>query len=122
MGNIYRGFSMKYFVTFILALAIPAIAFSLDLSNSSLAGKWQFKRIVTEEYETSVNIQMEFKPDGTVINYAPNGQEISRGSYKIEGGYIIYTDKNGEQPWEVKTIAEDRLHVDHRGAEMFFER
>ena len=113
---------MKYFMALILALAIPFTAFSLDLSINTLAGKWQFKRIVTEEYETSVNIQMEFEPDGTVINYAPNGQEIGRGSYKIEGGYIIYTDKNGEQPWEVKAISEDRLHVDHRGAEMFFER
>jgi len=113
---------MKYFVTFILALAIPLMALSLDLSNSSLAGKWHFKRIVTEDYETPLSIQMEFKQDGTVISYAPNGKEIDRGSYKIENGYIIYTDKNGEQPWEVKMITEDRLHVDHRGAEMFFER
>ena len=113
---------MKYFVAFILALAIPAIAFSLDLSNSSLAGKWQFKRIVTEEYETSVNIQMEFKPDGTVINYAHTGQEFSRGLYQIEGDSIVYTDKNGDQNWVVKSITANSLHVDNRGAEMFFER
>ena len=113
---------MKYFVTFIFALAIPFFAFSLDLSESMLAGKWQFKRIVTEDYETPVKMQMEFKQDGTVISYAPNGQEIDRGSYRISGGYIIYTDKNGEQHWEVKTITENELHVDHRGAEMFFEK
>ncbi len=113
---------MKCYATFILVLIVPLIAFSFDLSNNSLMGKWQFTRIVTEEYETPVNMSMEFQLDGTVINYDLAGQELSRGSFQIEGGNIIYTDKNGTQNWKVKAITANSLHVDHLGAEMFFER
>ena len=113
---------MKYYTALFLALFMPLAALSFDLTNSLLVGKWRFVRIVAEDYEKPVKITMEFQQDGTVINYAHTGQEFSRGVYQIEGDSIVYTDKNGDQNWVVKSITANSLHVDNRGAEMFFER
>jgi hypothetical protein len=47
---------------------------------------------------------------------------IGRASYVVEDGVIRYTASTGEQVWKLVSIDENSLHVDNRGAEMFFER
>lgn len=113
---------MKLFFALGFALTLPFIAFASDLSTESLVGKWKFVRIVTEEYEMPINMFMEFRIDGTVINSTAAGVEQSRASFQIKDGKIIYTDEKGVQKWTVKDFSGNSLHVDHRGAEMFFEK
>ena len=112
---------MKNFLILIVALLLPIIATADDVSADVLAGEWKYVRIVAEDYELDVNTIMEFQPDGIVINYYAPGKELSRGTYEIKGGQIIYSDANGVQPWDVISLTDKKLHVNHRGAEMFFE-
>lgn len=101
--------------------AIPAIA--AELTADSLQGKWMFTHILMEENrEIKVNRVMEFLPDGTIVNYDPLGNEAGRATYEIAGDRILYEDSNGKQKWQLISFQENALHVDHRGAEMFFER
>jgi hypothetical protein len=65
---------------------------------------------------------MEFLPDGEVINYDRSGNERSHATFTLNNGVILYVDNRGKQRWKVLDFTGDRLHVDHRGAEMFFER
>jgi hypothetical protein len=72
--------------------------------------------------EMQLNMPTEFQADGIVVFYLPTGDEHGRGSYKVDQASIIYTDKNGKQVWKLVAVEDGKLHVDHRGAEMFFER
>ena len=94
-----------------------------ELSGDSLAGKWMFTHMVLDGGSPrTVNQLMEFQSDGAIINYDPAGNEHSRASYTLQSGSIIYTDQRGEQTWKLVEYGGDSLHVDHRGAEMFFTR
>jgi hypothetical protein len=94
-----------------------------ELSAESLAGDWVFMHIIMDgERQMTVNRKTQFIADGTVVNYDAAGSEKSRGSFKLEGGTIVYTDEKGKQNWKVISFDSDSLHVNHRGAEMFFER
>ena len=74
------------------------------------------------EREINLNYKTEFLAAGTAVYYAAAGNQSTRGTYVVEGGTIIYTDEKGEQKWKLVSMNENSLHVDHRGAEMFFKR
>jgi hypothetical protein len=106
-----------------LMMTSTALCIAAELSSDSLEGKWMFTHILMEgSKEMKVNRQMEFLSDGMIVNYDAAGNEESRATYEITGDWIIYIDGNGKQKWKVVSFKENALHVDHRGAEMFFER
>lgn len=106
-----------------LVITSTTLCIAAELSSDCLEGKWMFTHILMEGgQEMKVNRQMEFLSDGVVVNYDTAGNEKSRATYEIAGDRIIYIDGNGEQKWKVVSFEENVLHVDHRGAEMFFER
>ena len=72
--------------------------------------------------EISVNHRTQFRPDGVAIHFDAAGAEKSRGTYEIDGNRILYTDAKGLQEWDVISFGENELHLDHRGAQMFFIR
>ncbi len=114
---------MRILLYIIFLFLVPVSVYGADLSSDSLTGKWNFTHmILDDESIRPVNRLMEFLPEGAIINYDQSGVENSRASYVIKPGVIIYTDKRGEQLWEVILFEEDKLHVNHYGADMFFEK
>ena len=111
-------------MTIVLFLTVASTPTQADeLSAESLYGKWLYTHILMEGgREISVNLSTTFSDDGTVVFYDPNGQERGHGTFTIQGGTILYKDDKGPQPWKVLSLEKDTLHVDHRGAEMFFKR
>ena len=104
-----------------LGLAVHSVAG--ELTAASLQGKWLFARMLLDgTTEMKPNRQMEFLGDGTVLNYDWEGKVGSRATWELENGRIIYQDQNGRQEWKVISFDGAALHVDHKGAEMFFER
>lgn len=108
-------------LSLLLLTAIPG--FAAELTAESLAGKWLYTHILMEEgREIPVNFPTTFEPNGTVVYFSPTGAEFSRGTFEISEGSILYEDEKGPQEWKVIAYDGDSLHVDHRGAAMFFER
>ena len=108
-------------VTLVLAATIDVRA--EELSAEALHGKWLYTHILMDgTREIQVNYLTEFFPDGSVAYFDGAGVEKDRGRYVVSGDAIIYTDEKGEQVWKLVSLSEGKLHVDHRGAEMFFER
>lgn len=107
-----------------LALAIFASpCMATELSARSLEGTWMFTHIIMDgEREVKVNRKMQFFADGSLVNYDVAGNKKTQGTYEVTGNTIIYMDDNGKQNWKVLAFDENSLHVDHGGAEMFFER
>ena len=109
--------------TLFLMMTSSTLCIASGLSSESLEGKWIFTHILMEgSKEMKVNRQIEFLSDGLVVNYGVAGNEESRATYEVTGDRIIYIDGNGKQIWKVVSFKENALHVDHSGAEMFFER
>ena len=106
-----------------LFLYLPgSAALAEELTEQSIEGKWLFTHIVMEGgREIKVNQTAEFS-DGTVVYYIAGGNESGRGTYSVDPAAITYTDKKGEQVWKLVSLENGILHVDHRGAEMFFEK
>ena len=113
---------MKWFTTFCLSIIFPVSAFAANLTVDAITGKWLFTRIVMEDREIPVNRFVEFRPDGTAVMYVSKGVNETDASFRIEENTIIYTDGKGAQNWVVVALEENVLHVDHQGAQMFFEK
>lgn len=115
---------LRYACAIQLALIIFASpCMAVELSAKSLEGTWIFTRIIMDgETELKVNRKTQFLADGSLVNYDAAGNEKSRGDYEVTADTIVYTDDKGQQTWKVLAFDENSLHVDHRGAEMFFER
>lgn len=106
-------------VTFVYAAALHAT----DLSNVTISGKWIFTHMLLDgETHMDVNRLVEFTQGGEAVWYDAGGNKKSLGNYTINAGVIDYVDDNGPQNWKVVEFGEGRLHVDHKGAEMFFQR
>lgn len=94
-----------------------------NLTDSAIVGKWLFTHIVMEGgREIKVNQTADFATDGTVVFFLSNGNEFGHGTYSVQPSALTYADKNGEQVWKLVSLENGILHVDHRGAEMFFEK
>lgn len=111
-------------IIILLAMAsLVSTGMAAELSVKSLQGDWIFTHIIMDgERKIKVNRKTQFLADGTAVNYDAGGYEKSRHSYRVEGNSIIYTDDKGEQNWKLVAFDGDSLHIDHRGAEMFFKR
>ena len=107
----------------VLFLTAPTTSWATELTAESLHGKWMFTHILMDgSREMKVNNLTEFLPSGSAVFYDSAGNERGRGSYKVSGNTITYTDNKGKQVWKLVSFEVGKLHVDHRGAEMFFER
>ena len=116
-------FRFPVYAALVLLLTAPVTGNSAELTPESIQGKWMFTRILMDgTREMQVNKLTEFLPAGSAIFYDAAGQERSRGTYEVSESAIIYTDDNGEQVWKLVSFGDGKLHVDHKGAEMFFER
>ena len=78
--------------------------------------------ILDGESKRSVNRTMEFLSNGNVVNYDKAGNEESRASYTVTPSMIFYSDEKGDQSWKIKEYDGTILHVNHLGADMFFEK
>lgn len=111
----------------VIALAVllfSSVCLAADLSNESLAGTWNFTHMVLDgdvDNPRPANVIMEFSADGQIVNKYGQGK-VTPAEYRIDGDTIIYSDKNGEQRWQVVEYSERKMHVNNSGAEMFFER
>ena len=105
-------------------LLLNSVCLAADLSNESLAGTWNFTHMILDgdvDNPRPANVIMEFSADGQIVN--KYGQDkVTPAEYRIDGDTIIYSDKNGEQRWQVVEYSEGKMHVNNSGAEMFFER
>lgn len=110
----------------ILSLFTAGPAFAAELSVDALAGKWNFKYWAEKsspDKKYPVNRIMEFKTDGSIINYGKHEQDkADTAKFEIRGDTIIYSDKRGKQNWKLLSLTETELHVDHHGALMFLEK
>ena len=110
-------------LTLWLMVLTPFAALAGEWTADSLSGKWTFTHILMDgTREMKVNNLTKFLPDGSTIFYDSAGNERSRGTYSVSASAIVYTDDKGEQVWKLVSFGDGKLHVDHRGAEMFFER
>ena len=111
------------FAFLFLLAAFASPSFATELSAQSLEGTWMFTHIIMDgEREIQVNRETRFFADGSLVYYDATGNVKTRGTFEASGKTIVYTDEKGEQNWEVMAFDGNSLHVDHRGAEMFFER
>jgi hypothetical protein len=118
---------MKSFISqiFFLVLAFSSVSIgtAAEISADAIEGKWMFTHMVLDgEREMKVNRLIEFLPDGSAISYDAAGNKKSQATYTISGDNIIYVDSKGKQNWKIIAFDKDSLHVDHRGAEMFFDK
>ena len=118
---------MKSFISFFTAVNLLIVStttcIAAELTTDSIEGKWMFTHILMDgTREMKVNRLMEFLTDGSIVNYDAVGNKKSHASFEISDDNIIYVDSKGKQKWKVISFEENVLHVDHRGAEMFFER
>ena len=110
-------------LTFSLMLALPLDVQAVDVTPDILVGKWKFTHMILDgQRNLKVNRLMEFRPDGKVVNYDNTGAEQSIATYRITDDAIIYSDKQGKQNWVIKKFDGSILHVNHKGADMFFEK
>ncbi len=118
-----REVDMNKLFFFLFFIFTPALALSLDVTPDALAGKWTFTHMILDGEQTRrVNKKMEFLPEGEVINFNKDGSEKSRATYTISDSTIVYTDKRGAQPWKIQKFDGKSLHVNHKGADMFFRK
>jgi hypothetical protein len=115
---------MKTYFLALIIIFFPAFVCAEELTHDALVGKWLFTHMILDgSSQRPVNQLMEFLPNGVVINYIDAaGDELSRGSYEVEPGKVIYVDKHGTQTWKVVEFNNTMLHVNNSGAEMFFDR
>jgi len=111
------------FALLFLLAAFAYPCFATELSAQSLEGTWMFTHIIMDgEREMQVNRETRFFADGSLVHYDAAGNEKTRGTFEVSGETIVYMDAKGEQNWKVLAFDGNSLRVDHRGAEMFFER
>ena len=116
-------FRIPVYVALALLLTAPLTGNSAELTSESIQGKWLFTHILMDgTRDMKVNNLTEFLPAGSAIFYDSAGQEQSRGTYEVSENAVIYNDDKGQQVWKLVSFEENKLHVDHKGAEMFFER
>jgi hypothetical protein len=116
---------MKLKAIALSVLLLPVTVSADELNLAALEGTWLFSHMLLDgETNRAVNKFIVFEPDGDVVTYYdPDGKhEFSRATYTVKAGTIVYSDDKGDQNWEVLNFSSDKLHVDHRGAELFFER
>ena len=114
---------MTRILTLLTAFLIASPVFGLELTTDALVGKWNFTHMLLDgETNRQVNLAMEFLPNGEIVNFDKAGSEMSRASYAISDGLIVYTDKRGKQRWKIMKFDGKSLHVNHMGAEMFFKK
>jgi hypothetical protein len=115
--------SAAIWVALVLILSAPFSARAADMTQASIQGKWMFTHILMDgTQEMQVNNPTEFLADGSAVFYDSAGNERSRGTYQVFGDKIVYADAKGKQVWKLVSFEAGKLHVDHRGAEMFFQR
>ena len=114
---------MARIFTLIIVLLLASPVFGESVTKDSIVGKWNFTHMLLDgETSRKVNRIMEFLSSGEIVNFDATGSERGRASYKIASGSILYIDERGEQKWKVRKFDGKHLHVNHRGADMFFER
>ena len=117
------NFPIPVYLAIALLLTAPITSSSAELTAESIQGKWMYTHILMDgAREMKVTMLTEFLPTGSAVYYDSAGNERGRGTYEVSENGIIYTDKKGEQVWKLVSFENDKLHVDHKGAEMFFER
>lgn len=116
---------MKLKAIVVSILLLPVTVSAEQLTQSTLEGTWLFSHMLLDgETNRPVNKFLVFEPDGDVVTYHdPDGKhEFSRATYTVQAGSIVYSDDKGDQNWRVLDFSAGKLHIDHRGAELFFER
>ena len=107
-----------------LVTIVAGTALALEITQKHLLGTWEFvywSESDDASSKRSVNMIMEFKKDGTVINHRKEGKTTA--SYSINGNVIEYKDKRGAQQWKVISFSPgESMKVNHMGAVMYFER
>ena len=118
----------KLIIRYMLAMGFIAMSAVMTIASGvsmeQLTGKWEFVYWAENDdpaSKRSINMIMEFKKDGTIVNHVANKKTTA--SYTINGNVIEYSDKNGTQQWEVISFSpNDSMKVNHKGAVMYFER
>jgi len=116
--------SVSLMLFMVLGLSAPATAAADGISADALSGRWLFTDLVMDQggRKMAINQPVEFMADGAVVWYDAAGNAKNRGSFEISAGTINYSDEKGKQKWKVVSFDSDKMHVDHRGAQMYFER
>ena len=113
----------KWLLLPVVWAVLATSGFGQELTINDLVGEWTFVSWMERDDETSkrtVNIQMEFRSDGTVINHLKKGDTLAH--WTVDGSVITYTDERGEQIWQVLSFEPGQsLTVDHAGAIMLLE-
>lgn len=112
-------------LTFVLGTCLIAVTtWAQGVSPDELIGVWEFVSYAdtdTPDERRPVGVKMEFKSDGTVVSMMSTGDVESL--YRIEGTFIVYSDANGEQIWEVHSFEPGRAIVlNNRGTLMYLEK
>lgn len=116
----------KIFSVFFACLFILAASAGManELSENKVIGTWTFTHLIMDGgKEMKVNEKVVFGADGSYTQYhALSGEPRGTATWAISGNTIKYADDNGEQDWKLVSVDDEQLRVDHRGAEMVFER
>jgi len=107
-----------------LITIVAGTALALEITQKQLLGTWEFVYWSESDdgsSKRSINMIMDFKKDGVVINHRKKGKTTA--SYSISGNTIEYKDKRGVQQWKVVSFSpNESMKVNHMGAVMYFER
>lgn len=123
MLELEEGGFMKHIRTGLLIALLPFFSVAEPLTAQALEGRWLFTHMILDgQQEVPVNMLVDFQPDGSAVSYGKDGNERDRATYTLGDNTIEYTDQRGQQNWEVLSFEANSLHVDHKGAEMFFIR
>jgi len=94
-----------------------------DFTRENIAGTWTFTHMLIDGgSEYKLNEKVVFGTDGSYQQYLPSGDLRGSATWEISGDTLIYNDDRGKQKWKLVSFEDGKLHVDHRGGEMFFER
>lgn len=106
-----------------LLVTIASTCAAQQFSREDVVGNWTWTHMILEDGpEYKINETVEFQADGTYIQYDMTGGVRVRANWEISGDMLVYNDKRGEQKWKLVSFEKTKLHFDHAGAEMFFER
>ena len=106
-----------------LFMMIASTCLADEFIKENVTGTWLFTHMIMDGgSEVKLNEKVVFGDDGSYTQYLPTGDLRGRGTWEISGDTLNYNDQRGKQKWKLVSFEDGKLHVDHKGGEMFFER
>lgn len=97
---------------------------SAEKNSDRLNGNWNLESVTIVEYEngvevdrddmTNLNINWEFRPDGTaVVNVDGGDAEVTWTATASVLSFVAVNNSNGKVDFNIKSLSKDELHLEY---------